>query len=147
MERHGGDRNRRIKQGSRGQKEVEEGIWETAKTKGHFRAHMETYYCRNVLQYKHIWKNSKWNHQITEESKPQLDISQQQCQECQERVTSSWIIGQRGPWKHSNIPSCWQSILIALHKPMVRPYCWGQHLCYQIQKLSWCLGRSFTLTD
>lgn len=81
MERQGGDQNRRIKQGSRGQKGAEEGIWETAKSKGHFRAHMETYYCKNVLQYRHTWKNSKWTHQISGESKPQLHVSQQQCQE------------------------------------------------------------------
>lgn len=42
-------------------------------TKSHLRGHREIYSCRFLI-YRHIRKKSEWNHQMTRQTMPQLDI-------------------------------------------------------------------------
>lgn len=59
--------------GIRCKREVRDRLCElTVSTKSHW-GHIETYYCRFLI-YIHVRKKSEWNHQITRQTMPQLDI-------------------------------------------------------------------------
>lgn len=60
---------------SNGEEEGRRGKLEIGKTKGQLKGYMDTWYSRSLFKYIHIRKKSKWNHQLTAETKPQLDIS------------------------------------------------------------------------
>jgi hypothetical protein len=50
-------------------KGVRDEIWgEKAKTKSHLRGHMETYYSRRILKIYTYMEESKWSHQINNNS-------------------------------------------------------------------------------
>ena len=64
--------------GKRGGKRIHWGGRGTANPEGHLRDNIEDCYNRNFLKYVHIWKKSKWNHQIMGSTNPQLDLSRYQ---------------------------------------------------------------------
>lgn len=56
-------------------KEYKEGtMGGTTNTKGHLKNHKETYHSSSFLKYIHIWKESKWSHEVIGETMSQLGI-------------------------------------------------------------------------
>lgn len=64
-------------------------------------------------------------------------------------ITVNWVVSQRGPMEISKQPGLLPRLVVALHKMVVRPYCWRQHLHNSLntEKSSWSLPRAFIPTD
>lgn len=76
-----------------------------AKFKGHLRGGMELFDSGSFLKYIHMWLKPKWSHQITGETKFQLDIS---CQQIKlPGMGYNWIIDQSVPCNKSSNKDYW----------------------------------------
>lgn len=89
MERQG-DWDGRVKQRGGGGRGIREGM-RTTNTKGYLKGHMETYDSKSFLEHIHIRKKSERSHQITEETKPQLDTIHHQVKSPLPGMGDSWL--------------------------------------------------------
>jgi len=116
-----------------GRERIQEWWW-GGETEGHLRDHIETYYSRDFLRYIHIWKKSKWSHQITENTKPQLDLFRYQVKPTSHRNALCFI---ELSVKEAPQLRLLSRLLDALHKLMLLPYCWRQHLHISLNIKKW----------
>lgn len=69
-------------------------------------------------------KKYKWSHQITRETRPQLDIfiPPRETSSARNRLLLLKSLAKRAPWKSPKHLRLMPTILVALHKLMIRSY-------------------------
>lgn len=104
----------------------------TAKTKGHFRGHMETCLCRSFLKYIHIYKKSKLEPPNNRGDKaPTRRLSPpNETSSARNVLQLNKLLAKRTKVEISKHSRLMPKLLVALYKLTVRLCCQRQHLTH-----------------